>query len=75
MMYYIVSADHVAPEYAATHVRVQVSSIQPPGEPRVYSATCHPYGTGKDRPTPEAAIRELFFNNGCTNIRIHRREA
>lgn len=73
-LYYIVSADHVALDYAATHKRIRVGSTPNEKGVRVYYADAAPYGCGKNQPTPEAAIKTLLRDNGCSNIKIHRRE-
>ena len=66
-MHYIVSADHINPDYKLTDAAVTVSR----DADRFY-VSLEPFGCGKSRDTPEAAIRELLTSNGCTFLRIRR---
>lgn len=74
-----VTADHVAPQYAAARELVRLSwdsgyvaapAGSQPEQPRGgWFATNGKRGCGRTLATPEAAIRSLYSNDGCTNIR------
>jgi len=74
-MQFIVSADHVCPEYRLDNVAFQdgyetaFRVCSNDGEKTFYASAGH-FGCGKDYATAEAAIRGLLWDNGCTNIRI-----
>lgn len=75
---FIVTADHRAPEYRLTNQPFSVGCRTGLGferaygeQPATYFADLDPFGCGKSRTTPEAAIRDLLSANGCTNIRIN----
>ena len=68
---FIVSADHISPEYRADRLPVRVSPWKNPNAAETFSAYAAGYGSGKTYATPESAIRGLLAENGCTNIRIH----
>ena len=66
-MHYIVNADHINPEYRLKDADVSVGC-----DGALFYVSLAPYGCGKSRATPEAAIRELLTSNGCTFIRMRR---
>jgi hypothetical protein len=66
MIKYLVSADHVAPEYTFKDYEVKVHHT---GDNK-YFATAPKLGCGKDFSTPEEAAKYLFLINACTNIRL-----
>lgn len=66
-MHYIVNADHISPTYQLKDASVSVAR-----DGELFYLSLMPFGCGKSRDTPEAAIRELLTTNGCAFIRIRR---
>lgn len=64
---YLVSADHKTAEY-----RLKDAAISVARDGDLFYVSLAPFGCGKSRATPEAAIRELLTSNGCFNIRIRK---
>lgn len=64
-MDYLVTAKHVSPKYALDNALVTVCA-----QAGKFHVDLMPFGSGKDYDTPEAAIRGLLLDNGCTSIVI-----
>ncbi len=62
-----VSADHTAPEYRRSDEPVLVAHDR---LDNTWSATAAKLGCGKSCATPEQAIRSLFRDHACTDIKI-----
>jgi hypothetical protein len=67
MNIYHVTADHVYPDYRFSDTEVKVRYDRLDND---YCATHPKLGCGKSYDTPVKAIRHLFADHGCTNIRI-----
>lgn len=65
--FFVVNASHVSADYAADRAVIEVRA-----DGDKFYASESPYGCGKSRATPEAAIRELLENNGCTRVEVVR---
>jgi S-formylglutathione hydrolase FrmB len=63
---YLVTADHVVAKYACRDLPVVVTDD---GEYGFY-ANARGYGCSKNYKTAETAIRSLFADHACTNVRI-----
>ena len=71
---FTVSTAHVSPKYALNNavVTVDYRDYRKYGGQEEYSVTLPNFGCGKSQATPEAAIRSLLNDNGCTYIRFDR---
>lgn len=74
---YIFSADHVLPDWRFENEPISVSchrgygdSANPIERADYYSANHARLGCSKGAATPEAAIRGMVAEHGCTNIRV-----
>jgi len=64
---FAVRADHPSERFCFDGVMTATQDADPA---RGWYVSAQPYGTSKNAPTPEEAIKNMLFEHGCDGVRV-----